>query len=311
VPLFETIIGVDYLILLQADVAFEEKVLKDEEDVVKALTTGLDFVLNKHFGDKLKTFSIWKDTLTFVKHQYFVVITISGSVDQMQYFSILQLTNDIIQRKHSLSNVIHVSFCFNSTVGFAFYSQGWRLDGILPHLVKSFNGNRSNVNENLKTPLFISPQLLCYRISLSKNEMIESLNEMMRDRHNKRVHRRNLQRVSGKKLYITCIHDVLQNFKSSMNVLSRNDASNYKFVQKTLLDEKGDTSVNIGRKNDNGMINKSTIATFATSASIVFVLMIRNILKRRFKGQIDTNVVEFVNVRNSQNLHPDGQDVAN
>jgi hypothetical protein len=82
VPLFETINGVDYLILLQADVAFEKEVLKDEEDVVKALTTGLDFVLNKYFGDKLKTLSIWKDTLTLVKHQYFVVITLSGSIDK-------------------------------------------------------------------------------------------------------------------------------------------------------------------------------------------------------------------------------------
>jgi hypothetical protein len=96
-----------------------------------------------------------------------------------------------------------------------------------------------------------------------------------------------------------------------MNVLSRNDASNYKFVQKTLLDEKGDTSVNIGGKHDNEMINTSTIATFATSAYIVFVLMILNILKRRFKGQIDTHVVEFINERSNQNLHPDGQDVAN
>jgi hypothetical protein len=311
VPLFETINGVDYLILLQADVAFEQEVLKDEEDVVKALTTGLDFVLNKNFGDKLKTFSIWKGTLTLVKHQYFVVITLSGSIDQMQYISILQLANDIIQRKHSLGNVIHVSFCFNSTVGFAFYCQGWRLEGILPHLVKSLTGNRSNVNEKLRTPLFISPQLLCYRITLSKNEMIENLNEMMRDRHNKRLHRLNFQKVNGKNLYITCIHNVLEYFKSSMNVLSRNHTSNYKFVQKTLLDEKGESSVTIGGKHDNEMINKSTIATFATSAFIVFVLMIRNILKRRFKGQIDTHVVEFVNVRNSQNLHPDGQDVAN
>jgi hypothetical protein len=38
---FETINGVDYLILLQADVAFEQKVLKDDEDVVKALPNGL------------------------------------------------------------------------------------------------------------------------------------------------------------------------------------------------------------------------------------------------------------------------------
>jgi hypothetical protein len=74
-----------------------------------------------------------------------------------------------------------------------------------------------------------------------------------------------------------------------------------------LLDKKGDTSVNIGGIHDNEMIT----ATFATSTFIVFVLIIRNALKRRFKGHIDTHVVEFVNERSSQNLHPDGQDVGN
>jgi hypothetical protein len=77
-------------------VIFEKKVFKDEEDVVKALTTRLDFVLNKNFGDKLKTFSIWNDTLTLVEPQYFVVITLSGSIDQMRYISILLLTKLMI-----------------------------------------------------------------------------------------------------------------------------------------------------------------------------------------------------------------------
>jgi hypothetical protein len=237
-----------------------------------------------------------------LKRQFWVVITVAENFDNGRFINILKFTHDIIRHSHYINKDLQVLFSFNSKVGIdeAAYRFKLVLSGFLTPLLISRTSKQVNTSEEMAMPLYISASFLCYRFILNINEIIEDFGSLMSFYLKIKVSQVNFQ-VSKNGDYIMCLQEGLQNAISAMDIFSNTNSSNYKFISKTSGKTRNDISPKESKgKSATNDIGKSLVATFATVAVLAFILIIRRVLKRCTVEQVDTNLVEFANDRNTQ-----------
>ena len=295
--MFRTIKGVQYNLLLQADVKESTGGLE-----VATVTKSIYDILHEHLGEELEEVYILANQNIPVKNRYFVHIVISGNFSQGSYVSILKFTNYLLQRSFTFNESSSVFFSFNTTIAL---ESGNRKHALFSNkkenfvLIDSYKKEGKDLTDDRRTPMYISPVLLCYRVTLSDDELRVTVLKYIYIQRRK-IHPKNLQIIKKKRLYIICLNHCLQNIAGTTNIFLRDESTNYTFISNKKINvrkyKRATTPVG---ENESEDLNKSLVATVATVAFVAVIVIIRRIMKR-FKNvqQIDTYIVEYVNERN-------------